>query len=229
MGLTSWGWSGTGGLNVQYRRAVSGPTDTSHRVQAPFLKSFYTCTLSVMRSDRAHWGGWGGLERTGLIQTAAEVLGTMESRCPVVGLPSGLHESNYWEVCRAPGLRRAGANGSRIGGPSGGQGCPNRAPLWPSLMLRAPTVPSQAGDHDSPWARTLPRGKNPSAQFPARLGRKAQPWPRPRPPQLTLCLGWLLVGGRGWGGSSQVSPGPCWPGTLPSPGSLEVEVTVRAS
>ena len=79
-------------------------------------------------------------------------------------------------------------------------------------------------------------GKDPAKRKEAFSPVPGQTWPRGSSPGQgpgRLCSrsvwGWLLVGGRGWGGGSQVCPCPCWPGTLPSPDSLEVEVTVRAS
>ena len=69
-------------------------------------------------------------------------------------------------------MRRARADSARVRAPSP-QGALSRKPLWPFLLLRAPTVPSRVANHNTPWARTLPRGKKSPAQFPARLGHAA--------------------------------------------------------
>lgn len=121
-------------------------------------------------------------------------------RSPDEQCRSGLRESSYCEVCRASGLRGASADDSKIGAPSRGQGCPHRAPLWPPLLLWAPSVPSRAGAcSSSPWAKTLPRGKKPSAQFPARLGHEAPALARAQAASAHALsgAGYWLAGGAG--------------------------------
>lgn len=122
-------------------------------------------------------------------------------------------------------------SGSRTGGlelPAGAGACKPGTPLaFPTAQ--APTVPSQAGDRSAPWARTLPRGKKPSAQFPARLGLEAPALALAQAASAHALSGagyWLAGGARELVARS--APGPCRPGTLPAADSLEVEVTMRA-
>lgn len=86
--------------------------------------------------------------------------------------------------------------------------------------------PAQATDRSTPWARTLPRGKKPPAQFPARLGRAAPALAgaQAASAQALSGAGYWSAGG-GWGGSSQVCSRLCWLGMVPRPNSLAVEVT----
>lgn len=121
-------------------------------------------------------------------------------------------------------MRRASADGARIGAPS--PGAPGREPLWSSLLLGAPTIPSWPANRSTPWARTLPRGKKPPAQFPARLGCAAPflAGAQAASAQALSGAGYRAAGG-GWRGGNQACLCLCWLGTAPLPNGLEVEVT----
>lgn len=87
----------------------------------------------------------------------------------------------------------------------------------PGPELGAPTVPAQAGNRSTPWAGTLPIGKEPPASSRPDLAVQLGARPGPRPPLLGLGLGLALGWRVGLGGR----------GTMPVPNSSEVEVTTE--
>lgn len=93
LGVQTPAWAGQAPeavRNVRYRAVCVWPRGHVTPPPGPSLRSFCTCAVSAMRTDRESWGSghlgrarWragAASEWTGLVQTPAEVLGTTEPR-----------------------------------------------------------------------------------------------------------------------------------------------------